>query len=354
MADLRAGDWVEVRSAQEILATLDERGRLEALPFMPEMLQFCGRRFRVFKRADRTCDTITYRGMRRMRHGVHLEGVRCDGASHAGCQAQCLTFWKEAWLKRVDARSAAREATAPLASNAPIDEAGLARNARVDEQVFSCQATELNRATTELSRWDIRQYVRDVRSRNVQFREVVRWIAFEVITALLRIRGYRVWMWTYNRFARWLGGVAYPAYTGTLTTTPIERLDLKPGEMVRITDREAIVSTLNTRNHNRGLSFDVEMVNFCGGTFRVLSRVERIIDEKTGRMIHFGNPNVVLEGVTCQAYYKNKGCPRSIYPFWREIWLKRVEDAEGRGPLQHAKVSLREGDHRTAVRTDRT
>ena len=55
---LRAGDWVEVRSAAEILATLDERGRLDALPFMPEMLQYCGRRFRVFKSAHKTCDTL--------------------------------------------------------------------------------------------------------------------------------------------------------------------------------------------------------------------------------------------------------------------------------------------------------
>ena len=32
-----AGDWVEVRSKEEILATLDEHGRLEGLPFMPQM-----------------------------------------------------------------------------------------------------------------------------------------------------------------------------------------------------------------------------------------------------------------------------------------------------------------------------
>ena len=39
----KAGDLIEVRSAAEILATLDERGELENLPFMPEMLKFCGR-----------------------------------------------------------------------------------------------------------------------------------------------------------------------------------------------------------------------------------------------------------------------------------------------------------------------
>ena len=50
------GDWVEVRPAAEILATLDPAGDLEA-PFMPEMLRFAGRRFRVESVAHKTCDT---------------------------------------------------------------------------------------------------------------------------------------------------------------------------------------------------------------------------------------------------------------------------------------------------------
>src|SRR5882762_1827335 len=97
--DLRAGDWVEVRSVEEILATLDERGNLDALPFMPEMLQYCGRKFRVFKSAHKTCDTIATYENRSMRNAVHLEGLRCDGTAHDGCQAACLLFWKEEWLK---------------------------------------------------------------------------------------------------------------------------------------------------------------------------------------------------------------------------------------------------------------
>ena len=56
--NLRVGEVVEVRGKDEILATLDERGELKALPFMPEMLQFCGRRFRVDKLAVKLCDTI--------------------------------------------------------------------------------------------------------------------------------------------------------------------------------------------------------------------------------------------------------------------------------------------------------
>ena len=63
---LRAGELVEVSSEDEILATLDERGELDGLPFMPEMLQFCGRRFRVAKQAFKLCDTINGGGMHRM------------------------------------------------------------------------------------------------------------------------------------------------------------------------------------------------------------------------------------------------------------------------------------------------
>ena len=77
---LRAGEWVEIRSKSEILATLDEQGRVDGLPFMPEMLAFCGQRVRVYKVAHKTCDTIKTYTNRHMPDAVHLEGLRCDGA----------------------------------------------------------------------------------------------------------------------------------------------------------------------------------------------------------------------------------------------------------------------------------
>ena len=43
------GDLVEIRSAEEILAGLDSRGEHDSLQFMPEMLQYCGRTFRIDK-----------------------------------------------------------------------------------------------------------------------------------------------------------------------------------------------------------------------------------------------------------------------------------------------------------------
>jgi len=34
-----------------------------------------------------------------------------------------------------------------------------------------------------------------------------------------------------------------------------------------------------------------------------------------------------LENVVCCAEYSERRlfCPRAIYPYWREIWLKRIE-----------------------------
>ena len=52
---LRVGDRVLVRSPEEILATLDADGTLDGVPFMPEMLDSCGKPFRVLRRVEKTC-----------------------------------------------------------------------------------------------------------------------------------------------------------------------------------------------------------------------------------------------------------------------------------------------------------
>src|SRR5678816_2689830 len=88
-AKLAVGDWIEVRTKEEILRTLNERGQLEGLPFMPQMFKYCGKRFQVYRRAHKTCDTVNQTGGRRMADTIHLE-LRCDGAAYGGCQAGCL------------------------------------------------------------------------------------------------------------------------------------------------------------------------------------------------------------------------------------------------------------------------
>ena len=82
------------------------------------------------------------------------------------------------------------------------------------------------------------------------------------------------------------------------------------------------------------MRFDPEMVPYCGGTYRVLKRVTRIIDEMTGRMATLHNACIVLQGVVCRGRYSQCRlfCPRSIYPYWREIWLEPIRQTE---PVQY-------------------
>jgi hypothetical protein len=134
-----------------------------------------------------------------------------------------------------------------------------------------------------------------------------------------------VTIWFFNEVQSRRHGVPYPFIEGTATKSPAEFLDLQPGELVQVRSKEEIMATLDKDRRNRGLWFDVEMLPYCGGIYRVLRRVNCIIEEKTGKMITMKNPCIVLEGVVCRSDF-NRLCPRAIYPYWREVWLRRAVD----------------------------
>jgi hypothetical protein len=121
----------------------------------------------------------------------------------------------------------------------------------------------------------------------------------------------------------------YPGMSGRIPRgrrTPTESLNLQADDLVRVKSHEEILATVDVHSRNRGLSWDAEMVPYCGGTYRVLKRATRIIDEKTGLMQEMKNPCIILDSVICTGRYskRRKFCPRSIYPYWREIWLERA------------------------------
>ena len=332
---LKAGEWVEVRSREEILATLDERGCFDGAPFMPEMLSYCNRKFRVFKRADKTCDPAHEPwSIRRVKDSVHLENLRCDGQQHGGCQAGCLIFWKEAWLKRTTLDLVSRDSLRPTqVAVAPENgictvESLLAASQSLSpegEAIYSCQATDLRNFTTGMAAWDPRQYIRDLRSGNLGTGLAAdtrgnRFLEF-VLGAITLFRALIISI--FNLVPRRIKGPAYPHLEGALEKTPVENLGLQPGELVQVRAREEIIATLDKHNRNRGMLFDGEMLPYCGGIYRVLQRVHHIIDEKTGKMVNMKSPCIVLEGVVCKSDY-HRLCPRAIYPYWRENWLKRA------------------------------
>ncbi len=112
---------------------------------------------------------------------------------------------------------------------------------------------------------------------------------------------------------------------------------------MRVKSHEEILATITALNTNRGLSFDNEMVPFCGGTYRVMDRVEKFLDEKTGRLKTLKTPAVILQDVTCGSRFSKcrMFCPRSILGWWREIWLERVEEAGPRAAADMVKASSR-------------
>ena len=84
--------------------------------------------------------------------------------------------------------------------------------------------------------------------------------------------------------------------------------------MVRTKDYREILETLDEEWKNRGLYFDAEMVPYTDGEYKVLKRVNRIIDEKTGKMLTFKNGCLILDEVVCQARYAKcrKLCPACL------------------------------------------
>ncbi len=342
-SNLKAGDWVEVRSREEILATLDENGCLENLPFMPEMFAFCGQRLRVYKRAHKTCDTVNdYKG-RKMKDAVHLEGVRCNGQSHGRCEASCLIYWKTAWLQTLDHTapdSKSRQDGSPTkgksegghCTEAVVLAAVRKRPGDEGKPAYVCQATQVPAATEPLPWWEWKQYVEDYTSGNVKLGRMAKsflYMAYLHGFINLGIGIGPLLRWIYDR-VQWLrGGIPFPRRAGKLaagTRTPIARLDLQPGEWVRVKSFDTIRETCDEENMNRGMRWDAELAPYCGGTYQVLKRVSKIINEKTGEMQEMKSPCIILDSVVCQARYSECRlfCPRSIYPYWREIWLERI------------------------------
>jgi len=336
---LKAGDWVVVRSAEEILATLDADCRLDGLLVQPEMLKLSGRRFRVGMCAHKTCDSSVHNtGGRRMHDTVHLEGARCAGEDHDGCQADCVFFWKEAWLKRADAPSRQVPPSVSGRTEQDVYKARFSPTSQADDPTWVCQTTSVYEASEPLRWWDVRQYVRDVSSGNHSVWHMGRLLVLSGYRKIVHLGvGYRLLISAYNAFQRLRGGKPYPEIDGQIPNgqpTPAAALDLRAGEWVEVRTPVEIAATITKNGFNRGMRHDPEMLKYCSERFRVGARVDKLIHEKTGKMTVMKTPCIRLENVYCRAEITDTrlGCPRASSTYWREIWLKRVD-----GPIQRQR-----------------
>ena len=304
-ARLCRGDLVEVKTPDEIVQTLDAEGASDHLPFMPEMLGFCGQRFRVSRRALTTCFSGpgSCRGFR-TDGVVTLDGVRCSGAAHDGCQKACMIFWREEWLRKVE-----EKAVQSQVDLRDMDRLRTCLKVSTGPGVYYCQASELSKATHSLSRWErLGRYLSGLRAGN--------------FNALQMAQSMGTWL--FWRIRPIFSGL-YPR--GSSKPMPLEGLNLQPGEWVEVKSIQSIIETLDERGYNRGLYFSPDMRLWCGRRCRVRGRMDRIIVDGTGQMRQLRN-TVCLENSTCGCSYMGfgrDGCSRCELTYWREIWLRRSE-----------------------------
>jgi hypothetical protein len=101
-AVLEAGDWVRVRSLDDIKSTLNNWRQLKGCAFMPEMAEYCGTVQRVLKPMKRFVDERDLR-VKKSNGIILLEGVMCKGTAEFGsCDRCCFVFWREEWLEKMD------------------------------------------------------------------------------------------------------------------------------------------------------------------------------------------------------------------------------------------------------------
>jgi hypothetical protein len=149
----------------------------------------------------------------------------------------------------------------------------------------------------------------------------------------------------YDALQKLWRGIPYPRKWGKIPVgqrTPAAEYDLQAGDWVRVKSYDEIRATCDQANKNRGMIFDAEMVPYCGGTYQVLRRVTTMVNEKTGELQQLKNPCFILDGVSCQSRYSECRlfCPRSIYSYWRAIWLEKVPAPAHVGTKLEAATTL--------------
>jgi hypothetical protein len=103
--NLQAGEWVRVKSREEIEATLTTQGKNRGLHYDIEMVPFCGQVMQVRGRVTYIIEEHTGRMLRFANDCIKLEGAVCSGERSTGrffCPRKIFPYWREAWLERVD------------------------------------------------------------------------------------------------------------------------------------------------------------------------------------------------------------------------------------------------------------
>ena len=98
------GDWVKVKSKDEIRKILDDREKYKGCMFIDEMYEYCGKTCKVLKVIDYFFDEARQK-MCKSQDTVILDGVVCSGRQRlykVSCDRNCFFFWHLVWLEKIE------------------------------------------------------------------------------------------------------------------------------------------------------------------------------------------------------------------------------------------------------------
>ena len=114
--DLVPGELVQIKTVNEIKATLDANKKNRGLYFDVEMVPFCVRTCRVRARVNQIIEKPTGKVVKIPGDWILLEGTACTGKYHRSCARAILPYWREMWVRRAD-----EDAQQPLTLTSPSE-----------------------------------------------------------------------------------------------------------------------------------------------------------------------------------------------------------------------------------------
>lgn len=102
-SEIHNGDFIQVRSAEEINIILDDWRKHKGCSFMDDMYQYCGKSYRVLKEINFFFDEAKQKIVK-CKNIVILDKVTCSGKRtlyKERCDRDCFLFWHKDWLNKI-------------------------------------------------------------------------------------------------------------------------------------------------------------------------------------------------------------------------------------------------------------
>lgn len=105
-----------------------------------------------------------------------------------------------------------------------------------------------------------------------------------------------------------------------------ERFKFKVGEIVRIKEKNRILSLVDELYQLDGYLFMEQMWNYCEKKYKIIKLVKNVFDEKGVKIYKVKAPAYILKDIICDGEIDHEDfiCDHSCYFLWHEKWLQEI------------------------------